>query len=150
MSTRLPPELDALYRALCEAKPHEQASYVNLEPRTKVAVDMLIEMGLVKIANSVPRPVAGVDRALSPAEQAALKLADENGHVTCEPVGRPAEKGRVSAKHGVAGSTFSALARAGLLTHDEDGMPDPEFDTWVEGSLGYLTYAGRVALRRAQ
>lgn len=151
MSThRLPPELGALYHAFCEHKPREQATYVSLDPRTRAAVDMLIDRGLVKIVNAVPRPVAEVDRALSPVERRALELADDNGHVTCEPVGRPAEKGRVSAKRGVAGSTFSALARAGLLTHDEDGMPDPGFDAWVEGSLGYLTYAGRVALKRAR
>lgn len=72
-SAALPPELDSLYRVLCEAKPHEQASYVNLEPRTKAAVDMLIERGLVEIVNAVPRPVAEVDRALSPAERAAAE-----------------------------------------------------------------------------
>ena len=44
------------------------------------------------------------------------------------------------------GNSFSALARAGLMTHSYDGTPEPAFDTYVIGSIVYITPAGRAAL----
>jgi hypothetical protein len=52
----LPPEMAAMLRAIREARPCEQASYVHLDDRARATVDALIARGLVKIENAIPRP----------------------------------------------------------------------------------------------
>ena len=75
------------------------------------------------------------------AKSEALRLAAAHGHVICRAPGAKDDRPNV-----IAGTTFAALAKAGLLTHDVNGCPEPRFFAWVEGTVGYLTAAGAAGL----
>ncbi len=57
-AANLAPELASLLHAIRVARPCEQASYVSLDARVRASIDTLVSMGLVKIENAIPRPVA--------------------------------------------------------------------------------------------
>ncbi len=53
---------------------------------------------------------------------------------------------RVDSK--ATGNAFSALARAGLMTHSASGSPEPSFFEYVIGSRVFITDAGRAQVSK--